>query len=110
MIEQTKVEDQRQRQQQDPLIPLGDVPRLAWLPHRRGGKRLHVFTLIRWAPNGPRGHRPEAIRAGGTLVTTEAALRRFFERLAASASSAGGTPIAPASTHRTAGEHGHRHS
>jgi hypothetical protein len=67
----------------EPLIRLADVPRLPWLPRRRKGKRLHISSVIRWVSPGLRGHRLEALRVGGCLCTSEAALRRFFEKLTA---------------------------
>jgi hypothetical protein len=62
------------------LIRLADVPKLKWLPRRRAGSRLSIATVYRWEqrPNNPL----EAVRVGGTLCTTEAALMRFFERQA----------------------------
>jgi hypothetical protein len=65
----------------EPLVRLADVPRLKWLPGRREGKRIHVATVHRWAQRGLRGVRLETLRAGGALVTSEAAITRFFERL-----------------------------
>jgi hypothetical protein len=66
------------------LIPLSDCPRLRWLPRRRRGRRPHAATFFRWAKHGLRGVRLETIRVGGTLCTTQDALRTFFERLTAS--------------------------
>jgi hypothetical protein len=57
------------------------------LPHRRGGRAVHVATLYRWAQRGVRGIRLEVLQCGGTKVTSLEALQRFFERL--SAASAG---------------------
>lgn len=68
----------------EPAIPLADVPKLRWLPRRRGGRRLHVSTVFRWCLRGIRGVRLEYVQAGGIRVTTEAALLRFFERLTTS--------------------------
>ena len=65
----------------EPLIRLADVPRLPWLPRRRKGKKLHISSVIRWVSPGLRGHRLEALRVGGALCTSEAALRRFFQKL-----------------------------
>jgi len=72
-------------------IPLADVPKLPWLNGRRGSlgidggkrprRRLHISTLFRWCQRGIRGHRLEYVQMGGTKVTTEAALQRFFARL-----------------------------
>jgi hypothetical protein len=63
--------------------PLADVPNLPCIPRRRGGRKLHRSTVMRWVNPGLRGVRLEAIRVGGTLCTTIEALQRFFERLAA---------------------------
>ena len=59
-------------------IPLADVPKLGWIPRRRGGRRLHVSTVHRWCGAGLRGVRLECVQLGGTRVTTEAALQRFL--------------------------------
>jgi hypothetical protein len=53
----------------------------ARLPRRRGGKRVNVATLYRWASNGCRGVRLETIQIGGTRCTSMQALQRFFDRL-----------------------------
>lgn len=66
----------------DPLITLADVPRLKWLPRRRGKSRLAFSTVYRWAMYGQRGVKLRTVRAGGTLCTTEAWVRDYFERLA----------------------------
>jgi hypothetical protein len=66
---------------QETLIPLLRVPRIAWLPRRRREKRLAPSTVFRWCQRGVRGVRLETLRVGGTRCTSEAALRRFFERL-----------------------------
>jgi len=60
-------------------IPLSKVPKLPWL--RDLHRRLHVATIYRWASRGLRGHRLESLQLGGTRVTSEAALLRFFESL-----------------------------
>jgi hypothetical protein len=46
-----------------------------------GGRRLHVATVHRWCTRGIRGTRLEFVQRGGTRVTTEAALVRFFSTL-----------------------------
>jgi hypothetical protein len=68
--------------EQDRLIRLHDVPKLRWLPTRRGGAKLNVSTVWRWAMRGVRGHRLRTLRCGGTLCTEESWLREFFENLA----------------------------
>src|SRR4051794_1234750 len=62
------------------VFPLSDVPdRLGHA--RRGGRRMAVSTPFRWRKDGLRGVRLEAIRCGGTLCTSMAALQRFFDAL-----------------------------
>jgi len=51
------------------------------LPRLRGGKRIHLSTLYRWAQNGVRGERLETIRVGGTICTSTESLQRFCDRL-----------------------------
>ena len=63
----------------------------ARLPRRRGGKRVNVATLYRWASNGCRGVRLETIQIGGTRCTSMQALQRFFDRL----STPGAGPVGP---------------
>jgi hypothetical protein len=55
------------------------------LPHLRENRAVHPSTLWRWALRGLGGVRLETTMVGGTRVTTEEALRRFFESLAARA-------------------------
>jgi hypothetical protein len=66
----------------EPLIPFSRVPDLAWLPPRRRGEKLAESTLYRWAREGFRGVKLEVVHVGGTCCTSEAALKRFFARLA----------------------------
>jgi hypothetical protein len=80
--------------ERESLIPLADVPGLAWM--RRGRRRhcgkersgkIHISAIYRWVKPGLRNPstgemiRLEVVRAGGSLATTEAALRRFFRAL-----------------------------
>lgn len=65
----------------DSLIPLSQVPKLPWIPRRRKGRKLHVSTVFRWAQRGVKGVNLRCLQFGGTKVTTEAALRDFFNRL-----------------------------
>ena len=65
----------------DRLIRLNDVSDIPWLPARRGGAKLHVSTVWRWAMRGLHGHRLRTVRAGGTLCTSDMWLREFFEAL-----------------------------
>lgn len=53
----------------------------AGLPRCRGGKKVNVATLYRWASHGCRGVRLETIQIGGTRCTSREALQRFFDRL-----------------------------
>lgn len=70
----------RNREDQDSLIPLADVPKLRWLPCRNG-KRVHVSTVFRWADSGIGGIRLEFVQVGGVRCTTVAYLMDFFRRL-----------------------------
>ena len=63
------------------LIRLFDVPKLPWLPNRRGGKRLSYATVWRWASR--KGPRLKTVRAGKALATRADWLMEFFEELAA---------------------------
>ena len=62
----------------DELIPLADVPRLHFMP-RRKGKPLHVSTVFRWASRGIRGAVLHTVQAGGVRCTTVPSLLAFFE-------------------------------
>jgi hypothetical protein len=64
----------------DPLIPLTQVPaRIQWLPHRRRGRATHPTTILSWAKAGVAGIKLETVRVGGTLCTTETAVREFLQ-------------------------------
>jgi hypothetical protein len=65
---------------EEPIL-LVDVPKLPWIPRRRGGRRLHVATVHRWCTRGLHGTKLEYLQLGGTRVTTAGALMRFFTRL-----------------------------
>lgn len=67
----------------EPPIPLLQVPALPWLPRRRGRRKMHISTVFRWVCQGLHGTRLEVMRIGGTLCTSEAALKRFFIALSA---------------------------
>src|SRR3954468_21569029 len=60
-------------------IPLSRVPAL--LPRLRGGKRVHVATVFRWAQRGIRGVRLAVIQIGAVKCTTPEAIDDFFRRL-----------------------------
>ena len=66
------------------LIALADVPK--HLPKRRGGKRVSLSCVYRWAQRGLHGVRLEVLPCGGTKCTSLPAIQRFFDRLAAVAS------------------------
>jgi hypothetical protein len=65
--------------QSETVLSLTDAAKL--LPRLRRGKRPHVSTLYRWANKGIRGVRLETIRVGGTVCTSQDALRRFCDHL-----------------------------
>ena len=67
-------------------IPLLQVPRLAWLPHRRKGRPLNPSTVFAWAKRGLRGAKLEVLHIGGTMCTSEQALLRFFNAISRNAS------------------------
>jgi hypothetical protein len=76
------------------LIRLADVPRLKWLPRRRGGTRLAIATVHRWSdPTRPIHLR--TTRVGGCRCTTEDWLREFFDRMSGVGDAA---PVVPART------------
>jgi hypothetical protein len=66
----------------DRLIRLHDVPRLPWLPDRRGGSKLNVSTVWRWAMRGAAGVKLPTVAVGSALCTTERDLRDFFAAVA----------------------------
>ena len=67
---------------------LGVTEAAGILPASRGGKRIHISTLHRWASRGLRGVVLETIRVGGRRYTSTEALQRFFDRLSTGAGSA----------------------
>lgn len=83
------------------LISLSEAP--AVLPRVRRGRKLHPSTLYRWANEGRRGVKLEAMQVGGTLCTSVEALQRFFLALRPSAT-VGPDPVVHrrSSTQRTA--------
>jgi hypothetical protein len=60
------------------LLTLRDAARE--LPGR-GGKRVHIATVWRWAKRGVRGHRLETTLVGGTRCTSRQAVQRFLLQL-----------------------------
>jgi hypothetical protein len=76
--------------QTERVYALADLPRR--LPRRRGGKRIHVSTLFRWAKTGLRARDGRVVhlavlRIGGTLCSTVEAIQRFAEELTCSSES-----------------------
>lgn len=53
-----------------------------FVQRRFGGRKPSQHTLYRWYASGLRGIRLETMKRGGTRVTSEEAVARFFERLA----------------------------
>jgi Protein of unknown function (DUF1580) len=51
------------------------------IPHRRSNRPLALSTIHRWRANGIRGVRLDAIRIGGSWLTSEEAFARFCQRL-----------------------------
>jgi hypothetical protein len=58
---------------------VSEVPR--HLPRGRGGRPVHLLTVLRWIRQGVRGVRLEALKLGGRWVTSREALARFMARL-----------------------------
>jgi hypothetical protein len=77
------------------VISLHRVTGTNILPRRRGGKRINVSTLYRWASCGYRGVKQEVVRVGGTLCTSREALQRFCEAL-----TSGNKSVIPTTTER----------
>lgn len=88
--------DDNDNRDDESLIRLVDVPDLKWMPRRRNGAKLNRSTVWRWVTAGCDGVKLEAERVGRALCTTEAKLRRFFERLAVP----GSTSTTPTSKQR----------
>lgn len=69
----------------EPLVSLGQATKLPVMPRRRKNKKPNISTVWRWWKTGIKGIRLETIVCGGVRCTSEAAIRRFFERLTAAA-------------------------
>jgi hypothetical protein len=65
--------------QDDTLIPLRRLARE--VPSGRSDGHAHEKTLARWGRIGIGGVRLEITKCGGTLCSSRAALKRFFDRL-----------------------------
>ncbi len=63
------------------LVPLTEVPSIEpeIIPRPRGGRKLAISTVYRWATRGCRGVKLEVLRAGGTMCTTRSAVLRFYD-------------------------------
>lgn len=64
----------------EPPLTLTEAAKLKWLKGR-GGKRIHIATLHRWASAGLHGAKLETMQFGGQRVTSEERLKRFFAAL-----------------------------
>ena len=60
------------------LVLLGDVPKLAIIGPRRGGRRMNIRTAFRWATDGVCGVVLETVVQGGQRYTSVPAMERFF--------------------------------
>lgn len=49
------------------------------IPNRRGRLGVNPASVWRWTKRGIRGCKLECIHVGGIVMTTKAALQRFFE-------------------------------
>lgn len=78
------------------VASLNEAAKWSLWPRRRKGKKPHVATIYRWAKQGCRGVRLEAIRVGGTVCTSREAVQRFCDRLTAIDN---GEPGPPTPTH-----------
>ncbi len=82
--------------QTEKLIPLADVPKLKLIPRRRrGGGRLDISTVYRWAQRGLRGIRLETIQVGGQRCTSVESLGRFFTALSCAPTRSPESPSTP---------------
>ena len=66
---------------EQPLVPVKDVPKLSIIGPRRNGGRMHSRTAFRWASRGLNGVILETVVQGGQRFTTLPAIRRFFAAL-----------------------------
>ena len=98
---------------EESVIPLGEVP--SRIPPGRGGRRVNLSTVNRWALRGVGGVRLETVVCGGRRYTDRAAIARFIERTTAArerpqtSPAASQAPPAPAKDRRrsvTAAEEG----
>lgn len=73
-----------------PLFSLTEVPDR--VPRMRRGRKIHKRTPYRWVKHGVAGIKLWALYTGGTLSTSESALREFFERITALKNPGGAAP------------------
>lgn len=62
------------------ILAMPDAAR--FVQRRFGGRKPSMNTLWRWSVRGLRGVNLETMKRGGTRVTSEEAILRFFDRLA----------------------------
>ena len=60
------------------LFTLAQAAALKLWPRRRGGKRVHLATLYRWASRGVAGVQLETVMVGAVRCTTREACERFI--------------------------------
>lgn len=60
------------------FIAITDVPALAWMPRRRGHKKIDARNVRRWATRGVGGVVLRTVFVGGMKCTTEGWLREFI--------------------------------
>jgi hypothetical protein len=65
---------------------------------KRDGRSVHISTIHRWRSRGSKGVRLEAIRVGGSWMTSHEAFQRFCDHLTALATE----PVPPTRMHRGA--------
>jgi hypothetical protein len=68
---------------EETLVLLRDVPKLAIIGPRRGGRRMNIRTGFRWATDGVCGVVLETVVQGGQRYTSVPALERFFAAVTA---------------------------
>ena len=61
------------------VVSIAETPKR--IPPMKGGRRVHISTVYRWALRGVRGVVLETIMIGGRRCTSVEAMSRFFERL-----------------------------
>lgn len=81
---------------EESVIPLGEVP--GHIPPGRGGRRVNLSTVNRWALRGVSGIRLETVVCGGRRYTDRAAIARF---IAATTAARERRPTSPAASQTT---------